>query len=1178
MERIIIFLAVCIIGMPPLQAQVTISSQIAISAGDVEEMGSNGTTPGTIDFSSSDLELVADGADGNQFVGIRFPGLNIPQGATITNAYIQFTVDETDTQAGDKFIWTEAADSSDSFTLLPFNVSTRPKSVDSITWTNIPVWNTVGQAGISQQTPDLSVIVQEIISRPGWAPGNAMTFVITGTGERVAESFDGDPTGAPELFVTFTSSTYLPGTFPLTHGSVWKYEDSGTDLGTAWRMPNYADASWAFGSAILGYGNGNEATTLDFGSSASAKHPTYYLRNSFIALDLTNFDSLEFSVLRDDGVIVYINGTEAFRMNMPTGPIAYDTLASTAVQGADETTYFTQRVANTLLSNDTNVIAVELHQSDVGSSDLSFDLGIIGLLGPFPIDTFPLAAASNWMLLDTGANLDAVLWTDTTFNSTDWQWGPAPLGYGDPIINTNVGFGNDANNKYITTYFRKEFHVPNAGTLTDSLVLKLMRDDGAIVYLNGVEVIRDNMPVAPTTYLTFSSTTVNGADETNFFNFLIPSNLLHSGRNVVTAEIHQRDGTSSDLTFDLGLEEFTLPPPGTCPNGIQNHIGCFTSLEANGQSPNLELPSTHTFQMLIQQGDPYSSSPGILPGNNDFTGYVPINGSSREGYLSINHENTPGGVSMLTMHFDSTTNLWAVDSSHAVDFSGVVTTARNCSGGITPWGTVVTCEETFNSGDLNNDGYQDVGWAVEIDPVTKAVVDYGNGPAKLWALGRMSHENLVIADDSVTAFFGEDGGTSCVYKFVADSPANLSSGDLYVLAVDNGLDVNGDPIGSMAHWIPVPNATQNDRNNINSLATAVGGTSFFGVEDVEIDPLSDDVVFTSKNNGRTYRFGNIGTTGITNFRTFVGGQTYSMYTPSGLQFEPWGNGNDNLAFDDLGNLWVMQDGDNNYVWVVRPDHTPQNPHVELFARSSLGSEPTGISFSPDYKFLFISMQHPSASLNTSQVDAAMDTVIINRSSTMVISRKEFLGVGNQLPIANFVADTTLISEGDSVVFTNLSTLNSDSLQWAFPGGTPTASSDSTPVITYNTAGTYDASLIASNANGSDTLARPGYIVVSPSTAIASPDESSHQVHVFPNPVNGGKINIEVKLPPSARGLQIALYDLEGRLLTTLLDQNDSNPSTRYQFDLSDLELPAQQLLLRIQSGDWVTTKSLQIIR
>jgi len=72
-----------------------------------------------------------------------------------------------------------------------------------------PVWTTVGQAGPDQRTPDLMPIVQEIVDRPGWASGNSLVVIISGTGERVAESYEGDSAGAPLLHVEYTTSSGL---------------------------------------------------------------------------------------------------------------------------------------------------------------------------------------------------------------------------------------------------------------------------------------------------------------------------------------------------------------------------------------------------------------------------------------------------------------------------------------------------------------------------------------------------------------------------------------------------------------------------------------------------------------------------------------------------------------------------------------------------------------------------------------------------------------------------------------------------------------------------------------------------------------------------------------------------------------------------------------------------------
>ncbi len=530
----------------------------------------------------------------------------------------------------------------------------------------------------------------------------------------------------------------------------------------------------------------------------------------------------------------------------------------------------------------------------------------------------------------------------------------------------------------------------------------MRRDDGAIVYLNGVEVIRSNMPEGDINYLTFSSTTISGDDENTFNPFVINKSAFADGVNQIAVELHNRDGLSSDLIFDMSIKELpAVNPSASCdtPN-----IGCFTSISPTSETSNMIYPVEHRFQMIFKQGEQYTDGSGTVPGNHDFTGYVANNGSSEMGVLSVNHENTPGAVSMLDIHYNSETRLWEVDNSQPVDLfdENLVTTTRNCSGGITPWGTVITSEESTNGGDANGDGYQDVGWNVEIDPVTKSVVDYdGDGKKdKLWAMGRMSHENVVVASDSITVYYGEDGGTQCVYKFVADSPANLSSGSVYVLSLDAPL-VGNEPTSSTGQWILVPNETQADRNNITSLAGALGGTNFNGVEDCEIGPIDGKIYFTSKGKSRVYRFTDTGS-GVENFETFVGGRSYTVNTAGGPVSEPWGGGNDNLTFDGQGNLWVLQDGGRNYIWVVRPDHSQVFPNVELFLSSPIGSEPTGLTFSPDFRFGFFSIQHPSGSSNAPQIDATGNEVIFNASATVVFSLVKDLGEPCEVVAPNLV--------------------------------------------------------------------------------------------------------------------------------------------------------------------------------
>src|SRR5918997_5326716 len=117
---------------------------------------------------------------------------------------------------------------------------------------------------------------------------------------------------------------------------------------------------------------------------------------------------------------------------------------------------------------------------------VAFVLAIVTLFAPAVLaaDTILVPTAATWKYLDNGTN-QGTAWRATSFNDSTWPSGPAQLGYGDGDEATTVGFGPDANNKFITTYFRRAFNVTNASLFT-SLTLRVLRDDGAVVYLNGV--------------------------------------------------------------------------------------------------------------------------------------------------------------------------------------------------------------------------------------------------------------------------------------------------------------------------------------------------------------------------------------------------------------------------------------------------------------------------------------------------------------------------------------------------------------------------------------------------------------------------------------------------------------------------------------------------------------------
>jgi secreted PhoX family phosphatase len=422
------------------------------------------------------------------------------------------------------------------------------------------------------------------------------------------------------------------------------------------------------------------------------------------------------------------------------------------------------------------------------------------------------------------------------------------------------------------------------------------------------------------------------------------------------------------------------------------NIADFTSVNPGVQTEQFIIPSTHAFQKIIEKDDNLTEG-GTMPRNIDFTGYLPISGSSVNGYLSINSEAVPGGVVVVDINFNSTTKLWQKTVSQSLDFSAVGGTIANCSGTVTPWDTVITCEEYSISTDNNSDGYYDFGWNVEIDPATKTVL------GKLWAMGNFSHENVTIHSNERTVYQGADvilsGAFGYLYKFVATNAQDLTDGLLYVY--------KGSKNGS-GNWILINNTTQTERNETYIRSGAdpdpndadsdyADATVFNGIEDVEIGP--DGMVYFAVKGSpdeRVYRFQDSDPiTGTTvTMETFAGNMNYDIVHESGTTSVPWGSGNDNLAFDNQGNLWVFQDGGNNYIWVVENGHTQAVPKVKIFGIVPIGAEPTGITFTPDNKYLFMSVMHPDNMNDANQTDVEGNALDFNKDTALVIALNENL--------------------------------------------------------------------------------------------------------------------------------------------------------------------------------------------
>ena len=159
------------------------------------------------------------------------------------------------------------------------------------------------------------------------------------------------------------------------YGSTWKYRDNNTRP-SGWQNTAFNDATWASGAGQLGYGDGDEATVVSYGSNASSKYITTYFRKAVNIPNPGLYTSFTMNVNYDDGFVVYINGTEVNRTNMPTGGIAHSTLASGAVESI-----ISLNIPTSAFVAGNNVIAVEMHQNAANSSDLSFDMSLGGVDG-----------------------------------------------------------------------------------------------------------------------------------------------------------------------------------------------------------------------------------------------------------------------------------------------------------------------------------------------------------------------------------------------------------------------------------------------------------------------------------------------------------------------------------------------------------------------------------------------------------------------------------------------------------------------------------------------------------------------------------------------------------------------------------------------------------------------------
>lgn len=160
--------------------------------------------------------------------------------------------------------------------------------------------------------------------------------------------------------------------------SPWKYLDNGTNQGTLWKGSTFVDTPWATASGQFGYGDGDEQKVVSYGGNASNKYITTYFRCSLNVANVNAYNQYLLRMLVDDGAIVYVNGNEVYRYGLPAGTITYTTVATNEPKDGREEVGID--LSPSAFVTGLNVIAVEVHQTSVTSSDLTFDFQLSGLV------------------------------------------------------------------------------------------------------------------------------------------------------------------------------------------------------------------------------------------------------------------------------------------------------------------------------------------------------------------------------------------------------------------------------------------------------------------------------------------------------------------------------------------------------------------------------------------------------------------------------------------------------------------------------------------------------------------------------------------------------------------------------------------------------------------------------
>ncbi|MCF7674168.1 MAG: choice-of-anchor D domain-containing protein [Akkermansiaceae bacterium] len=238
---------------------------------------------------------------------------------------------------------------------------------------------TVGTPGASTVPPGASTTF-DVTFTPG-AAGTRSTTIQIASNDADENPFDINLTGSTATQTLVQAYDDVQG-----QGATWKYFVSTTAPDPTWKDSGFGDGSWPSGAVECGYGDGDEITDVGYRtSSGNKKNITTYFRHTFVVADPATLADLTLRLKRDDGAVVYLNGQEIFRSNMPADTIDHSTVASSAAAN-DGNTWFTQTLtpAQSILNQGDNVLAVEIHNITDRDNDISFDLELTAIVVGIP--------------------------------------------------------------------------------------------------------------------------------------------------------------------------------------------------------------------------------------------------------------------------------------------------------------------------------------------------------------------------------------------------------------------------------------------------------------------------------------------------------------------------------------------------------------------------------------------------------------------------------------------------------------------------------------------------------------------------------------------------------------------------------------------------------------------------